>query len=423
MNEKNASKPRSSLFLGAAALLALLILVACAGPEGPVGVPGPAGPPGPEGPQGPPGDTGPAGPQGEAAPPGSIAADYVGSAACQVCHSDIFDTFSKSGHPWQLVKVDSGQAPTYPFSEVPSPPDGYTWNDIAYVVGGYEWKARFLNQDGYLITGPPGAAGSADYLNQYNLANDALGKSADWVAYHSGETDLPYDCGSCHTTGYSPQGHQDDLAGINGTWAEPGVQCERCHGPGSQHISNPRGIRMLIDRDGELCAECHRGTVTGPMPVKDGLIQMDDQYADMFQSKHLALDCVTCHDPHSGVAQLRQAGEPTTRTACETCHFQEAKYQNSTVHPNVGVTCVDCHMPAIAQVAWGNADTFAGDVHVHMMAIDPTQISQLSEDGATALPQLSLDSACRGCHVDGGRAGPKTDEQLMERATGYHNRP
>jgi hypothetical protein len=57
------------------------------------------------------------------------------------------------------------------------------------------------------------------------------------------------------------------------------------------------------------------------------------------------------------------------------------------------------------------------------MAIDPTQVGQFSEDGKTALSQISLDFACRGCHVEGGKASPKTDEQLIDKATGYHNPP
>ena len=73
------------------------------------------------------------------------AADYVGHDACQPCHSAIYDDYIQSGHPYKLNKVEGGTPPTYPFSEVPSPPDGYTWDDVTYVIGGYGWKARFLD--------------------------------------------------------------------------------------------------------------------------------------------------------------------------------------------------------------------------------------------------------------------------------------
>jgi hypothetical protein len=53
---------------------------------------------------------------------------------------------------------------------------------------------------------------------------------------------------------------------------------------------------------------------------------------------------VVCHDPHTLVVQLRQAGEQTTRTECQNCHFQQAKFQDSAIHPNAAA-CIDCHMP------------------------------------------------------------------------------
>ena len=63
----------------------------------------------------------------------------------------------------------------------------------------------------------------------------------------------------------------------------------------------------------------------------------------------------------------------------------------------------------------------AGDVRTHMMGIDPEQIGQFTEDGSEALSQLGLDFVCRHCHVDGGSATPKTDDELIEKASGYHD--
>ncbi len=403
------------LLLTMAVVVAAIILIACAGAEGPAGLAGPQGSAGAIGPQGP---AGPAGPAGEAAP---VGADYVGSATCGGCHTELYDTFMRSGHPYKLTKVVEGKPPTYPFTEITELPVGYTWEDISYVIGGYNWKARFMNLEGYIITDEPGKTGNADYLNQWNFANEIVGKDAGWVKYHAGEANLPYDCGTCHTTGYNPEGHQDDLPGIVGTWAEPGIQCEACHGPGSLHAENPRGVALAIDRDSELCGKCHRRGAVESVNAAGGFIEHHEQYEELFQSKHISLDCVVCHDPHTGVAQLRQASEQATRTTCEACHFQEAKNQDSEVHGPVGVACVDCHMPRIAKSAWGNADKFTGDLRVHLMAIDPSQVGQFSEDGKVAFSQISLDYACRSCHVEGGKATVKTDDQLIETATGYHN--
>jgi hypothetical protein len=408
---------RRVLVLAGAGVLLMLVLAACAAQPGAIGPVGPAGVAGPIGPQG------PAGPQGVQGPAGPTGAEYVGSAQCANCHADLYATFEKSGHPHKLTKVVDGRAPEYPFSKVPLPPEGYTWNDISYVIGGYNWKARFLDLQGYIITDRPGATVSdTTYLNQYNLANNLLFKSAGWVTYHSGESKLKYDCGACHTTGYRPNGHQDDLPGIVGTWAEPGVQCEACHGPGGLHASNPYGIQMKIDRDRELCGECHsRGDVT-QVDAKDGFIDHHEQYEELRQSKHLVLNCVDCHDPHTGVVQLRKTSQPTTRTECVNCHFKEGQYQKNAVHIQQQLACVDCHMPRIIKSAWGNADRFTGDIRTHLMAIDPTLIGQFSADGKTSASQISLDFACRSCHASGSTLD-KTDQELIDMATGYHTRP
>jgi hypothetical protein len=389
-------------------LLAALTITAC-GAEGSVGPAGPPGPAGPEGPQGPVGSV------------GSVGAEYVGSTTCQECHSDTYDVFMLSGHPYKLNKVVDGQPPEYPFTEVANPPDGYTWDDISYVIGGYNWKARFIDRDGFIITGADENA-----TTQYNFANDVVGTDASWVGYHAGEADKVYDCGPCHTTGYSPwppDVHQDDLEGLIGTWTEPGIRCEECHGPGGNHVSDPHGVAMEVDRSSEQCGECHVRGGAEAVNASGGFIKHHEQYEELFQSKHLTLECVDCHDPHAGVVQLRQAELPTTRTQCESCHFEQDKYQNSEVHTAMAVECIDCHMPRVTKSAVGNADMFTGDIRTHLMAIDPDQIGQFSEDGSIALSQIGLDFACRHCHVAGGQATAKTDEQLTERAFGYHDRP
>ena len=400
-------------------ITAALALVACGG-ETVV-----EGPPGPQGPQGPPG---PQGPAGEPGPPGAPGQDgvsfdppqYVGSEACGQCHEAIYDTFMQSGHPWQLTAVED-EAPDYPFTEIPRPPEGYEWEEISYVIGGYNWKARFVDQEGFIITGDEEAT------TQYNFANPnpILDTDAEWVPYHAGE-ETAYDCGSCHTTGYSSRGHQDDMAGIVGTWELAGVQCEECHGPGSLHANQPRAFNMEVNRDAQACAECHARGPFETIEASDGFINHHDQYEDLSQSKHLVLDCVDCHDPHTGVVQLRMNEQPATTKACADCHFSVAQYQDNPAHERFNVECVDCHMPRVIRSAAGDPELFTGDIRTHVVAIDPFQIEQFveSEDGQTiSRPQISLNFACRHCHNPEGLALPKTDEELLQTAADYHVPP
>lgn len=391
------------------ALLAVLLLAACAGPAGPVGPVGPAGPPGPEGPQGPPGEAGPPGPQGQDAT--LTAAEYAGSETCGACHGDIFQSFMQTGHPWVLNPVTDGQPPDYPFSEVPEPPAGLGWEDILYVIGGYDWKARFVNQEGYVVTGDQA---------QYNLENETLGIDAEFVAYHPDVNQQQYDCGACHTTGYNPAGQQENLPGLVGDWAAAGVQCEACHGRGSRHASSPQAVRMTINRDSSACTGCH---VAGPAENVDnenGFVLHHDSYGGMFLGKHRALDCVECHDPHTGVVAIQQSGQGTLDAPCQECHLQQASNQKVARHAEIGLACNQCHMPQTIESAWAVPERYMGDISSHVMSINPTMINQVTEDG-TVISEISLNFACRHCHAEGFGV-PKTDEQLLEAAAGYHDR-
>jgi hypothetical protein len=398
-------------------IFVVLFTAGCAGvqgPPGPVGPPGQQGPPGPQGREGLPGAPGPAGQDGLSYQPPA----FVGSVACAECHQGIYDLYSNSGHAWTLNAVVDGRPPAFPFSEIRQPPDGYTWDDISYVVGGYAWKARFLDQSGYLITGADEVA-----MTQYNLDNPDVSLRNEWVAHQAGAANVPYTGGAYHTTGYSGRGRQNDLPGLTGTWALAGVQCESCHGPGSLHINHPLSYGMEIQWDGQACARCHVSGSLAEAPVVDGLIQHDEQHGELFPSLHtLMMDCVVCHEPHAGVVQLRQTGQPTTQTACEACHSQPAQHHKVERHAQINIACIECHMPRLTQSAVGDATLFTGDVRTHLMTIDPTQVSQLTADD-TPYPQISLDFACRHCHNPDGRARPKTDEELIEAAVNYHQPP
>jgi len=54
---------------------------------------------------------------------------YVGSQACQACHSDVYASFIKTGHPYKLSYATDAQEPDYyPFTTVKIPSD-LTWNE------------------------------------------------------------------------------------------------------------------------------------------------------------------------------------------------------------------------------------------------------------------------------------------------------
>jgi len=61
-------------------------------------------------------------------------------------------------------------------------------------------------------------------------------------------------CVSCHTTGF---GYQTGFQIGDETAPFKGVQCETCHGPGKQHVGNPKKSNIRSGEDTSLCLTCH----------------------------------------------------------------------------------------------------------------------------------------------------------------------
>ncbi|KPK40464.1 MAG: hypothetical protein AMJ65_10570 [Phycisphaerae bacterium SG8_4] len=66
-----------------------------------------------------------------------------------------------------------------------------------------------------------------------------------------------------------------------------------------------------MDRDPAQCGKCHYRGAAQAVKASGGFIEHHEQYEESFQSNHLALDCLDCHDPLAGVIALPEAGEQT----------------------------------------------------------------------------------------------------------------
>ncbi len=389
-----------------------------------------------------------AGPMGEKGDTGSgfEPPSYVGSAKCGECHAAEYAEHMNSGHPYKLTKVVDGKKVERPFDNVtggvPDPADipgfdpALSWNDVSYVIGGFGWKARYVGTDGYIITG---AADTG--TTQWNFPKDfgnGITFDEKWVAYNAGKQKA-YNCGSCHTTGWvpCPDGaaaddpcRQDGLPGMAGNFFAGGVQCEACHGPGSQHAEHPNFVEAKVDRSPELCGECHIRDAVESVNAKGGFIKHHEQYEELFASKKHSMRCIDCHDPHKSVlysdADLEEApAEPINpdggiRISCTTCHVGFDSNQKSNYMQN-NLACVDCHMPRIVKSAQGDAAQYSGDIRTHFFHINTAEgMSQFTADGSEAEPFVTLDFSCKVCHRADGSASDKTDAELSTHAMGYH---
>ena len=136
---------------------------------------------------------------------------FIGSEECALCHQGHYDRFIESGHPYKLPKVVDGVAPIYPFTSLEYLPPHFSngWSDVSYVIGGFAWKYRFIDKNGYIYTGDDA---------QYNFQNSSV------VPYHADEDPgtKKYTCGKCHTTGWKSVADggspQDGLPGMEECW-------------------------------------------------------------------------------------------------------------------------------------------------------------------------------------------------------------
>jgi hypothetical protein len=335
---------------------------------------------------------------------GASAQDYLGADACQECHPGYYNEWQVSGHPWKLVSSEVAKNRNLPT------PEGFSWDDISYVIGGWKWKSRYMGLDGYIITTVETEEGPVDGMNQYNMM------TGGWVDYHPGEM-KPYDCGRCHTTGWVADDdpdtdndlsdNQDGLPGIHGTFAFGGVQCEACHGPG--------GHSTAVDRSSELCGQCHIRGASDTIPASGGFIRHHEQWNEQLASPHRDLDCVDCHNPH-------KKAEFSIVRDCASCHEDVAASFAESTHDVRGVGCEDCHMPMATKSA-AAAGPYQGDVKTHLFRINVVRKAQMfTDDGKFVLLDdrgqgaVTLDFACKQCHTDEGTGW------IAGRAKNFHQR-
>ncbi len=378
--------------------------------------------------------------------PTNANATYLTSAACKACHPDVGAEQGGHGHAHALTRVEGGP-PSYPAAAtragVPNPPPGRTWADVAYVIGGYFKRGLFVDQGGYVMT-----TGVLGVNTQWNLAYPRNGTSPGFAAY---EPTLPspqpfdYTCFRCHVTGaQAPSANnpqtQDNRPGMAGTWAEPGVLCEACHGPGSNHVPRPHARGIYVGLGAENCGRCHAlNDDPNVILAADGFIQSYQQWSELRASGgHSGFQCLMCHDPHASTTYDASG----LLNDCTDCHWDR------TIPLHTGkvfvwvdyvepVVCRSCHMPlatknaAIAAPAVVGDQARLGDTRTHIFRINPDPVdyqTMLSADGshvvkdAAGRAAATVDFVCLRCHHGAGSAPAFTVPSASQIAENMHAR-
>lgn len=235
-----------------------------------------------------------------------------------------------------------------------------------------------------------------------------------WInapGYVDGRADFTHGantCIHCHNTHIKPVAGSPDEFHREGMIAS--ISCEKCHGPGSEHvafhrdspdeatgkyIANPESMTRRQKND--LCSECHSdlGAPRQPLfsyrpgkPLEDFYVvpqkkksQENEHTANhiryLEQSKCFqksdSLSCVTCHDPHvpEGIENSL-----SVERSCLGCHQSDDCGERPKLPAAVRDLCIDCHMPARPDLhtAFHGPDKLhipGRDRREHRIAIDP----------------------------------------------------
>jgi len=351
-------------------------------------------------------------------------AEYVDSALCAKCHADVAATFRQTGMGRSFHRANASDRG-----------EGFTKHDTLY-NGSSDRYYTMLERDGKLYEqryqiGFEGqqtnriekqidyVVGSGDHARTY-LHLTAGGKLIElpvsWYSELGGywgmspgydrpdQSDfrrpIAYQCMFCHNA-YpslkSPVFSSEDHETFGDTIPE-GIDCQRCHGPGSAHVEaanapdkSPEVIRNSIvnpgrltrERQMDVCMQCHLETSSSPLPhsilkIGRGVFSyrpgeplpdyeltfdhkagpgFDDRMEVAQQAYRLRksacflksqMTCITCHDPHEQLAGREATSHYVA--VCVGCHStahasEKPVARNGTANSEAGEpNCITCHM-------------------------------------------------------------------------------
>lgn len=323
-------------------------------------------------------------------------AHFVGPSKCAECHKENYTQWHNSQHPKMIQDIKKDPSVVVgDFAHLPKDAN-FMLKDAIYTVGG-KFKQRYMMRRD--------RNGSEDYVlgnYQWNVQTQKWQKFKPWKywykdAYPHDNNELPTSraCDGCHFSGFMSQEKR----------VEPGISCESCHGPASEHIKDPDSklyLASLSDpvRQNEVCLQCHmrnrdmrlvdhnmseiygdardypHGYEAGkplsdyklPAPFTMGHETKEfyangmgkknrtqgNEFVHSIKGKH-GITCINCHNPHT----LEPTAQKNSGNAlCMKCHSFGSligPHQNSleqhTKHKanSKGSLCVECHMPKVGK--------------------------------------------------------------------------
>ena len=297
-------------------------------------------------------------------------APFVGKASCAPCHGAIARRQSQSHHArtfWAGAALAELPLPAGPIAD---PADSRVVHSlhrdrdgtrIETTAGSQTYRAVLAYAFGSGDRGlTPVGRDEAGNWCELRMSHYADGPVWDVTTGHSRTPDVASEwlgktlredelrqCVDCPTT--APRAARDDA----GRWAhDRGIGCERCHGPGGNHLKAVAAelADLAIARPklahGEpivrLCGQCHSPKGRTVSPSDPGSIRFQATtltWSRCYSRSEAQLDCVTCHDPHRNAETAHVFYEKK----CLGCHGSPA---TTRCPVNSSSDCITCHMPA-----------------------------------------------------------------------------
>jgi predicted CXXCH cytochrome family protein len=361
-------------------------------------------------------------------------AHYTGSHSCQKCHQEIYARWKTT--PMANVVRDPHEHPEAITPDLATNNVAkFTKDQVAFVYGSL-WKQRYFTKvgDDYFPLAVQWVFADHSW-RPYHVPD----KGGDWwtAFYPSDNMQRPTGptCDGCHSVSYDIHSRQV---------AEWNVGCERCHGPGSEHVAHPSRANIvnpgLMDSvaASDTCIQCHSQGQPRSSPIEGkyydwpvgynvGLKLADywkledctlgqttfyyfpdctahknrmqgNDFAQSVMYRH-GITCSSCHDVH-GTANYAQLRKPAEQI-CLDCHGpsspngpHRATLEAHTHHKegSPGSQCVACHMPAIESE--GVPETF---VHAHTFRFISPDMTD----------KYGIPNPCTSCHKDKNTAWAK----------------
>ncbi len=311
-------------------------------------------------------------------------APYVGAAKCGECHQTIHKSQQNSLHArtfFTTTGLDAVQLPDQPIKDRYTPAVTHT---LTREQGRIHAETRVDDQtfraivDYGIGSGDRGLTlvghDSSDRARELRLSKYSDGSGWDVTIGQrphpknheeylgvSLTADELHGCVHCHTTDGRAARER-----IGPTVADRGIGCERCHGPGANHVKAvetqfadlaiARPQLFSAERQVKICAQCHS-------PKGNPILNPDDKTTIRFQSLHFvksrcftesngSLSCLTCHNPHRDA----ESSPAYYESKCLSCHApvsgptaklgKTGSADGHVVCPvNPKTDCLNCHMP------------------------------------------------------------------------------